>query len=66
MTAPAIAIRDEMRKLIHEQIARFGHPAPLTSPALEDRHCGAERLLGDELDRVGRTGTLERQFRRAS
>ena len=68
MTTPAIAIRDEIRELIDEQIARFGQPAPLTSSELEDCHCQAVRirLLSDELDRVGRMGILEREFRRAS
>jgi len=68
MTTPAIAIRKEMRELIHEQIARFGQAAPLTSSELEDCHDRAARirLLGDELDRVGRMRILERQFRRAS
>ena len=61
MTTPAIAIRNEIRELIHEQIERFGQPAPLTSSELEDCHCRAERikLLGQELDQVGRMGILE-------
>ena len=67
MTTPAIAIRNEIRELIHEQIERFGQPAPLTSSELEDCHCRAERkLLGRELDQVGRMNILEQQFRRAS
>jgi hypothetical protein len=68
MTTPAIAIRNEIRDLIHEQIERFGQPAPLTSSELEDCHCRAERikLLGQELDRAGLMGILAEQFRRAS
>ena len=68
MTTPAIAIRNEIRELIHEQIERFGQPTHLTSSELEDCHCRAERikLLGQELDRVGLMGILEQQFRRAS
>jgi hypothetical protein len=68
MTTPAIAIRNEIRALIHEQIERFGQPAPLTSSELEDCHGRAERikLLGRELDQVGRMNILEQQFRRAS
>jgi hypothetical protein len=56
MTTPAIAIRNEIRNLIQEQIAMFGQLAPLTSSELEDCHCRTERikLLGEELDRVGR------------
>ena len=68
MTTPAIAIKNEIRELIREQIERFGQPTPLTSSELEDCHCRAERikLLGQELDRVGLTSVLEQQFRRAS
>jgi hypothetical protein len=68
MTTPAIAIRNEIRDLIHQQIERFGKPAPLTSSELEDCHCRAERikLLGQELDRAGLMGILAEQFRRAS
>jgi hypothetical protein len=68
MTTPAIAIRNELRQLIHEHIERFSQPAPLKSSELEDCHCRAERikLLGQELDRVGRMGILQRQFRRVS
>ena len=65
MTNPADAIKDELRELIHEQIERFGQPAPLTSSELEDCHCRAERikLLGQELDRVGLIGISDQQFR---
>jgi hypothetical protein len=68
MTNPANAIKNEMRDLIDEQIELFGQPAPLTSSELEDCHCRAERikLLGHELDRVGKMRILEKQFRRAS
>ena len=68
MTTPAIAIKNEIRDLIHEQIEVFGQPAPLTSSDLVDCHCRTERikLLGQELDRVGRMGILEQQFRLAS
>ena len=68
MTTPAIAIKDEMRKLIHEQIELFGQPTALTSSELEDCHCRAERirLLGQELDRVGLVGIFDQGFRRAS
>jgi len=64
MTTPAIAIRNEIRDLIDEQIEMFGQPARLTSSELEDCHCRAERikLLGQELDRVGRMTILEERF----
>ena len=68
MTTPANAIKDEIRELIHEQIERFGQPAPLTSSELEDCHCRAERikLLGQELDRAGLISISDQQLRRAS
>lgn len=43
MTTPAIAIRNEILDLIHEQIEIFGQAAPLTPSELEDCHCRAER-----------------------
>ena len=68
MTTPAIAIRNEIRELIHAHIERFGQSAPLTSSELEDCHCRAERikLLGQELDRVGRMTIVDERFGRAS
>ena len=68
MTTPAIAIRNEIRKLIHEQIEKFGRPVPLTPAELYECHSRTERIkqLGQELDRVGRMTILDQQFRRAS
>ena len=68
MTTPAIAIRNEIRELIHEHIEKFGRPVPLTPTELQECHSRAERIkqLGQELDRVGRMIILDQQFRRAS
>lgn len=68
MTTPAIAIRNQIRALIHEQIEKFGRPVPLSSAELQDCHWRAERikLLGQELDRIGRMTILDEQFNRAS
>ena len=68
MTTPASAIKIEIRELIHVQIEMFGQPAPLTSFELEECRRRTERikLLGQELDRVGRMTVLEERLRRAS
>jgi hypothetical protein len=68
MTIPAIAIRNEIRELIHEHIEKFGRPTPLTSAELQECHSRAERIkhLGQELDRVGRTTILDEPFMRTS
>ena len=68
MTPPASAIKSEIRELIHVQIEIFGRPAPLTSFELEECRRRTERikLLGQELDRVGRMTVLEERLRRAS
>lgn len=68
MTTPALAIRNEIRALIHEHIEKFGRPRPLSSEELQDCHCRAERirLLGQELDRIGRMTILDEPLRRAS
>ena len=68
MTTLAIAIRDEVRELIQSQIETFGQPSRLTSSELSECHYRAERirLLGQELDRIGRTTILEKRFGRAS
>ncbi len=44
MTTPAIAIKNDIRDLINQQIELFGQPAPLTPSELEDCHCRAERI----------------------
>ena len=67
MTTPAIAVRNEIRELIHEQIEIFGQVACLTpsEPSeLEDCHCRAERikLLGHEFDRISVTTILDKRF----
>ena len=64
MTNPAIAIKNEIRELIHVQIERFGQPHPLFSSELIECSCRAERIkqLGEELDRMGRTAILEKTF----
>ena len=58
-------IKTEIRELIDLQIEVFGQPAPLTPFELEDFRRRAERinLLGQELDRVGRTTILHEQRR---
>jgi hypothetical protein len=68
MTTPASAIKSEIRELIHVQIEIFGQPAPSTSFELEECRRRTERikLLGQELDRVGRMTVLEERLRRAS
>ena len=68
MTTPALAIRNEIRALIYEQIEQFGQPLSLSSEELEDCHCRAERikLLGQELDRIGRMTIPHEKFSRAS
>lgn len=68
MTTPANAIRDEIRDLIHAQIEVFGQPACLTSSELEECRRRAERikLLGQELDRVGRMTIVDERIGRAS
>ena len=68
MTTPAIAMRDEVRELIQNQIETFGQPSPLTSSALAECHYRAEKIrqLGQELDRIGTTTILEKRFERAA
>ena len=68
MTTPATAIKNEIRELIHAQIEIFGQPTALTSFELEECRRRAERirLLGRELDRVGRVAISEERFGRAS
>lgn len=63
MTTLAIAVKNEIRELIHEQIEIFGQPARLTPSELEDCHCRAERikLLGHELDRIGSMTILDKR-----
>jgi hypothetical protein len=64
MTDPAPAIRDEIRELIEAQLETFGQRASLTLSELSECHYRAERikLLGQELDRIGRTAILEKRF----
>ncbi len=64
MTTPASAIKDEVWELIEDQIATFGQPSRLTPSELAECHNRAERirLLGQELDRIGRTAILEKRF----
>ncbi|HVO60333.1 MAG TPA: hypothetical protein VMT53_05325 [Terriglobales bacterium] len=66
MTTPAVAIKDQIRELIHHQIEIFGQPSPLTSSELSECHHLAERikLLAQELDGIGTTIILEERFRR--
>lgn len=68
MTIPASAIRNEIRELIDVQIEVFGQHASLTSSELGECRHRAERikLLGEELDRVGRLAILEDRFGRAA
>jgi hypothetical protein len=68
MTTPANAIKDEIRELIHVQIDRFGKPSSLTSSEIEECQTRAERIkmLGQELDRMGRMAILEEPLGRAS
>jgi len=64
MTAPATAVRDEIRELIEAQIKTFGQPTPLTPSELSECHCRAERikLLGQELDRVATRAIVQGRF----
>jgi hypothetical protein len=68
MTTPATAIEDEVWELIDVQIEAFRQPARLTPSELTECHHRTERikLLGQELDRVGRTAILEKRFGTAS
>jgi hypothetical protein len=67
MTTPANAIKDEIRELIHVQIERFGKPNSLTSSEIDECQARAARIkmLGQELDRMGRMAILEKRFSRA-
>jgi hypothetical protein len=68
MTTPASAIRDEVWELIDAQIEAFRQTSPLTSSELAECHYRAERikLLGQELDRIGRAAILEKRFLNAA
>lgn len=68
MTTPASAIRDEVWELIDIQIETFGQPSRLTPSELAECHYRAERIkqLGQELDRISSTNTLEKRFGRAA
>ena len=68
MTTPANAIKDEIRELIHVQIERFGKPSSLTSSEIEECQTRVERIkmLGQELDRMGRMAILDERFSRTS
>ena len=65
ITSRASAIETEMHELIDLQIQVFRQHAPLTLFELEDFRRRAERinLLGQELDRVGRTTMLHERRR---
>lgn len=65
MTTPAAVIKTEIAQLIDLQVQVFGQPSRLTRFELEDCHRRAERikLLGQELDQVGRT-TIPHEHRR--
>jgi hypothetical protein len=67
MTTPANAIKNEIRELIQVQIERFGKPSSLTSSEIHECQTRAERIkmLGQELDRIGRMAILEERFSRA-
>lgn len=68
MTTPAPAINDEIAELIQIQIQTFGQRSQLTSSELAECHCRSERirLLGLELDRIGKTAIRDKRFGRAS
>jgi hypothetical protein len=68
MTAPAPAIKKEIRELIDIQVRVFGQPSPLTPFELKDCHRRAERikLLGQELDRLSSRAISDKQFRNSS
>lgn len=68
MTTPAAAIRDEVWKLIQEQIETFGQSSRLTSCELSECHDRAEKIrqLGQELDRMGAMAVLRKRFGKAS
>jgi hypothetical protein len=68
MTTPASAIREEVWKLIDDQIEAFGRPSRLTPSEISECHCRAERIkqLGQELDRIGRASVLKKLFEAAA
>jgi hypothetical protein len=68
MTAPAIAIKDEVHVLIEVQIETFGQPGPLTASQLREYLHRAEKIrtLCQELNRLGTTNVMERLVERAS
>ena len=68
MTTPASAIKHEIRELIHVQIERFGKPSSLTSSEIEECQTRAERIkmLGQELDRMGRMAVRDERLGRVS
>ena len=68
MTAPANAIKDEMRELIDVQVETFGQSSPLTPSELSEFRYRAERirLLGQELDRIGMRVILDQRIGRAA
>jgi hypothetical protein len=68
MTAPAPAIKKEIRHLIDIQIRVFGQRSPLTPFELKDYRRRAERikLLGQELDRISLRSISDKQFRNSS
>jgi hypothetical protein len=68
MTAPASAIKDEVRVLIDDQIETFRQPTSITSSQLRKFHRRSEKLkmLCQELDRIGTKSIIERELERAA
>jgi hypothetical protein len=68
MTAPASAIKDEVRLLIDVQIETLRQPAPITSSQLHEYRYRSEKLrtLCQELDRIGTRSVVDRKLERAS
>jgi len=68
MTAPADALKNEVRELIKTQIEAFRRPASLSSSELNDHHSRARKIkqLGQELDRLTSIAILEERFKKAS
>ena len=64
MTTSASDIRDEVWELIDLQIEAFGQPSPLSPSDLAECRYRSERikLLGPELDWIGRATVLEKRF----
>jgi hypothetical protein len=64
MTAPASAIKDEVRLLIEVQIEIFGQDTALTSSQLREfrRRSAKINMLCQELNRIGTTRLMDERL----